>query len=76
MTPDYETGECQFSFGVLPSEEEERQARETPCLRRCPSAGGMRSWHDGSSQTSEWLEDLNRLAIERGSSCMLMDDLE
>ncbi|KAL7475492.1 hypothetical protein ACHAW6_001404 [Cyclotella cf. meneghiniana] len=76
MTPNYETGECQFAFGVLPSEEEERQARKTPCLRRCPSGGGMRSWHDGSSQTDEWLEDLNSLAMDRGSSCMLMDNLE
>jgi len=38
MTPDYETGECQFSFGVLPSVEDELKAKRTPCLSRCPSS--------------------------------------
>jgi hypothetical protein len=38
MTPDYETGECQFSYGLTPSPEEELKARNTPCLSRCPSS--------------------------------------
>ncbi len=42
MTPDYETHECQFSFGVLPNSKEELEAKNTPCLVRCPNAGGMR----------------------------------
>lgn len=48
MTPDYETGECQFSFGLTPNTLEEFDAMNTPCLSRCPSMGGMRKWHDGS----------------------------
>lgn len=82
MTPDYETGECQFAYGRLPTEEEEKEARETPCLMRCPSSGGMRSWHDGKgSKKEQWLEDLEELAkITKGkappaaSKCLLMED--
>mmetsp|Transcript_23565 Transcript_23565/g.54816 ORF Transcript_23565/g.54816 Transcript_23565/m.54816 type:complete len:143 (+) Transcript_23565:582-1010(+) len=47
MTPDYETFECQFAFGRTPTEATEREAKNTPCLSRCPSVGGMRAWHDG-----------------------------
>mmetsp|Transcript_4154 Transcript_4154/g.5445 ORF Transcript_4154/g.5445 Transcript_4154/m.5445 type:complete len:98 (+) Transcript_4154:118-411(+) len=47
MTPDYETHECQFAFGVTPSEGGELEAKNTPCLSRCPTAGSMRQWHDG-----------------------------
>ena len=87
MTPDYETGECQFAYGKLPTEEEEREARETPCLQRCPSGGGMRSWHDNnngelgnrSGTNEQWLQDLEDLGKlnteERATStCMLMED--
>mmetsp|Transcript_13382 Transcript_13382/g.27335 ORF Transcript_13382/g.27335 Transcript_13382/m.27335 type:complete len:416 (+) Transcript_13382:151-1398(+) len=89
MTPNYETGECQFSFGRVPTEEEERLARDTPCLRRCPSGGGMRSWHDGKlyddyGGDGKWLEDLKALAEETKkptkseeamiSTCILMED--
>jgi len=87
MTPDYDTGECQFAYGRLPTEEEEREARETPCLMRCPSGGGMRSWHnDGSNGRGKetWLEDLEALAklngmnnnngVPVGSACSLMED--
>lgn len=84
MTPDYETGECQFAFGKLPTEEEEREARETPCLNRCPTSGGMRSWHNDKegSGKEQWLEDLEELAELNGrndgvsvsSSCALMVD--
>jgi len=88
MTPDYETGECQFAFGKLPTFEEERLAKDTPCLMRCPSNGGMRSWHNGSDQqaidskSEQWLEDLKALGeleeLKNGelnvSSCSLMED--
>jgi hypothetical protein len=47
MTPDYETHECQFSFGVTPDAKWELDARNTPCLLRCPTAGSMRKWHSG-----------------------------
>ena len=53
MTPDYETGECQFSFGLTPTEETEFEAKNTPCLMSCPSAGKLRSWHDGKVTKSE-----------------------
>lgn len=45
MEPNYETFECQFSFGRLPTEEEELQARDVPCLMRCPSVGTLRQQH-------------------------------
>lgn len=54
MTPDYETYECQFSFGVTPSPEQELEAKNTPCLSRCPTSGGMRSWHNtGAAVTAK-----------------------
>lgn len=79
MTPDYETGECQFAYGRSPTEEEEREAKETPCLMRCPSGGGMRSWHDGrGNEKKQWLMDLEALAKDTdatvGSTCLLMED--
>ena len=86
MTPDYETGECQFAFGKLPTEEENRLAKDTPCLMRCPSNGGMRSWHNDSGQraassnSEQWLEDLKALELEElkngngSTSCSLMED--
>ena len=82
MTPDYETGECQFAYGKLPTEEEEREARETPCLMRCPSSGSMRSWHDGNNGSNEqWMKDLENLANMNeeenaaiSSKCSLMGD--
>mmetsp|Transcript_14108 Transcript_14108/g.20149 ORF Transcript_14108/g.20149 Transcript_14108/m.20149 type:complete len:146 (-) Transcript_14108:554-991(-) len=48
MTPDYDTFECQFSFGLTPSAVSELDARQTPCLSRCPSSGSMRKWHDST----------------------------
>jgi hypothetical protein len=80
MTPDYETGECQFAFGKLPTDEENQLAKDTPCLMRCPSNGGMRSWHNGNSDSNseQWLEDLKALEeLQNGSvvsSCSLMED--
>jgi hypothetical protein len=45
MEPDYDTFECQFSFGKLPTETTEEVAKTTPCLMRCPSAGALRAQH-------------------------------
>ena len=53
MTPDYETHECQFSFGVAPGAQGEFDARNTPCLSRCPTAGSMRKWHSGEAGEKE-----------------------
>ena len=81
MTPDYETGECQFAFGKLPSEEELLQSKETPCLQRCPSRGGLRKWHDGSEEAPIWIKELEALTKETPPSssedrgtCTLMED--
>jgi len=47
MEPDYETFECQFSFGKTPDPETtELLAKSTPCLARCPTAGTLRQFHD------------------------------
>ena len=72
MTPDYETGECQFSFGLVPDDEGEVLAKDVPCLRRCPSAGGMRSWHDSSTDQvlSRNQEDERNI---RSPQCHLME---
>ena len=50
MTPDYETGECQFSFGLTPTATSEFDAKNTPCLSQCPSMGKMRDWHSSRGQ--------------------------
>ncbi|KAL7570070.1 hypothetical protein ACA910_017104 [Epithemia clementina (nom. ined.)] len=46
MEPNYDTFECQFSFGKAPNVEAERLAQSTPCLMRCPAAGSLRQEHD------------------------------
>ncbi|KAL3807132.1 hypothetical protein ACHAXA_010183 [Cyclostephanos tholiformis] len=79
MTPDYTTGECQFSFGKTPTEEEEEEAKSTPCLMRCPSGGSMKRWHHDEGIGDElWLADLATLIAEKGvasrTTCLLMDD--
>ena len=38
MKPNYENNECQFSFGLTPTLEDELKAKRTPCLSRCPSS--------------------------------------
>ena len=58
------TGECQFSFGLTPTQESEFEATNIPCLERCPTSGSMRKWHDGSSDTP------------KNSQCHLMIDEE
>jgi Beta-carotene isomerase D27-like, C-terminal len=45
MTPNYDTFECQFAFGVLPTVETELVAMTTPCLMQCPSRGTLRDGH-------------------------------
>ena len=65
MTPDYETYECQFSFGIMPTTQEELDAKNTPCLSRCPTAGGMRKWHQGLDST---------MKIYTNTTCQFMDN--
>ncbi len=50
MEPNYETGECQFSFGLSPTADKEQEALNTPCFARCPSSGGLRQWHNGKER--------------------------
>ena len=68
MTPDYETYECQFTFGKMPSEQDEFDAKNTPCLSRCPSAGGMRDWHSENKSSSI------ETSGQDSSSCQLMNN--
>ncbi|CAJ1942844.1 unnamed protein product [Cylindrotheca closterium] len=70
MVPDYETGECQFSFGRMPTVEEEMEAKATPCLSRCPTGGSLRRWHDGNRESV----DLSPISLnETSSACQFMD---
>ena len=39
MEPDYETFECQFSFGKTPPPLEHDEAMMSPCFAQCPQAG-------------------------------------
>lgn len=67
MTPDYETHECQFSFGLMPNEAGELDAKNTPCLARCPTNGGMRKWHQGMTS--------GEAAVEAASgACSFMEN--
>lgn len=70
MTPDYETYECQFSFGVMPNSQEELDAKSTPCLARCPSSGGLRKWHDDGSSK---IGNSSGFSLE-SDLCQFMDD--
>ncbi len=67
MTPDYNTFECQFSFGKMPNPAEEIQAKHTPCLAKCPSSGGLRKWHTNGQDNNE--RDFHNV-------CSLMDNAE
>jgi Beta-carotene isomerase D27-like, C-terminal len=42
MEPNYETYECQFSFGTSPTAETELAALQTPCLAACPTVNRQR----------------------------------
>jgi hypothetical protein len=67
MEPNYDTFECQFSFGATPSLLSELQATSTPCLMRCPTAGSLRKWHDGSQSDTPGVGE---------GACSLMGDEE
>ena len=57
MEPDYETFECQFSFGKTPTIETEASALATPCLARCPAGGALRSRHRVAESCPQMNED-------------------
>ena len=66
MTPNYETFECQFAFGKTPEPAQELEAKNTPCLSRCPSAGGMRMWHNGGAKLKQ--------STSVDNKCMLIEN--
>mmetsp|Transcript_29148 Transcript_29148/g.84735 ORF Transcript_29148/g.84735 Transcript_29148/m.84735 type:complete len:348 (+) Transcript_29148:56-1099(+) len=68
MTPDYTTNECQFSFGLTPTAQSELDAKNTPCLSRCPTNGSMRKWHSGEGSSTVLL------ASTSPNKCSLMDE--
>lgn len=65
ITPDYETHECQFSFGKMPTLNEEMEAKNTPCLSRCPSGGEYKAKHN------KFISSTNARDME--SICQYMD---
>lgn len=64
MTPDYDTFECQFSFGVSPDALGEDEVKNTPCLLRCPTAGAMRSWHNDNTNNKSINNTNNKNVVE------------
>ena len=80
MTPDYETHECQFSFGRMPTQQDDLDAMGTPCLSRCPTAGSMRQWHNGNgaagkaSSNNTLLENETTPPPEMSSQCSFMEN--
>lgn len=57
MEPNYETFECQFSFGRMPNITTETAALRTPCLAVCPSAGAVRAKQTLSTVDNELCMD-------------------
>jgi Beta-carotene isomerase D27-like, C-terminal len=53
MEPNYDTFECQFSFGKTPTDETEALAKSTPCLMRCPAVGSLRRFHDANAEQQQ-----------------------
>ena len=76
MTPDYETHECQFSFGKLPDEQDEFDSKNTPCLSRCPTAGSMRKWHSGSSTSTATNNSTTGTAVVVGSEQQQQEEID
>jgi len=42
LTPNYETFECQFSYGATPPDAADDVAFSTPCFRQCPASETLR----------------------------------
>eukprot|EP00310_Coccolithus_braarudii_P023368 CAMPEP_0183337468 /NCGR_PEP_ID=MMETSP0164_2-20130417/5098_1 /TAXON_ID=221442 /ORGANISM="Coccolithus pelagicus ssp braarudi, Strain PLY182g" /LENGTH=271 /DNA_ID=CAMNT_0025507159 /DNA_START=17 /DNA_END=832 /DNA_ORIENTATION=- len=42
IEPDYETLQCRFKFGLLPTDADEAEARNVACFAACPSAASVR----------------------------------
>ena len=72
MEPNYETFECQFSFGKMPGEQEELEAKNVPCLMRCPTAGSIRKQHGAAGARRNMEEQASEAASLR--PCELMEN--
>lgn len=48
MTPNYETYECQFTYGAKPKEVGEDEAFKTPCFRQCTASTTMKDAQCGN----------------------------
>lgn len=79
MTPNYETFECEFKFGVSVDETEEQLLLNTPCLGRCSMAGTTYSHGNGEQNvTPSYRETINsdtdNHQILQEDTCHLMMD--
>jgi len=63
MTPNYETYECIFEFGKLPTTENLSDSMDTPCLSRCPSYGKLRSLHNKGGASMEKINSISSSKI-------------
>lgn len=59
MEPNYETYECQFSFGKVPTVETELSAMQTPCLAACPSVNRKRHPTADAERKCSLVDNLN-----------------
>ena len=75
MEPNYETYECQFSFGRTPDATTEAVAQSTPCLQRCPTAGSLRKYHTATTAAAASTAATTRSPKEGDTSttCPFMD---
>lgn len=79
MEPNYDTFECQFSFGVEPTAATDRAARSTPCLARCPAQGSLRQNHPATIMEGGGSATANAAAASSSSNsgvetCAMMGD--
>jgi Beta-carotene isomerase D27-like, C-terminal len=59
MEPNYTTYECQFSFGISPTDASELVALSTPCLSRCPSFGSIRQYHEVTETNNSYKKSVS-----------------
>lgn len=67
MTPNYETFECEFKFGLSVDEAEEKLLLSTPCLGRCSMAMAVKQKEEEDSDTH-----LNKMMMPDADACHLM----
>jgi hypothetical protein len=73
MEPNYETFECQFSFGRTPDSSTELDAKSTPCLSRCPTFGSLRLQHQDDS-SFPFTSAQQQVATTAPSPCSMMGE--